>query len=223
MNIKIRLITLLLSALSTTPALASETDNFADKGFYLTGQAGAGFVNFGLMDDMMSNMAMRDNTGFTGRVGAGYQINRYLALEGGVALYPSAVRNFDSSRGLFSFNGITGNSNITNIYSADLLGFLRIPMGNYFFFGLGGGVSATHFSYSAMNASSAAYTALAWPPGSANFLAPKAELRIGTKINQKITLFLSGSHIFSVHGGNPENRNYQPSLSMISLGITYSV
>lgn len=67
------------------------------------------------------------------------------------------------------------------------------------------------------------YTVLEWDAGSAYFLAPKTELRIGGKINHETAIFLSASYIFSVNGTNPEKRNYQPGLGMLSLGVEYNL
>jgi hypothetical protein len=215
-----------LLMLQTVNVLADvNSNNFNDKGFYLTGQAGQGVVNLGFMDNLFGPISMEKNKGFAGRLGAGYQVNRYFGLESGLTLYPSAVRNYNSERQLFGYVQYDGDSKISNIYSADLMGLIRIPVGNHFFISAGVGVAAMHFSYSAMNVrnQSNTHTVLQWDAAAANFVAPKAEVRIGTKVNQEVSVYLSGSHIFSNNGHNAEERNYQPSLDMLSIGFSYDL
>ena len=217
---------IILSALVSTHVFAVETDNFADNGFYVVGQVGSGKVDKGFLDDFMGSTKLTNNSGFAGRLGVGYQLNRYFALEGGLAAYPSAVRDYDNARGLNLWGVGTkrvGSSDINGIYSIDMMGMARLPIGNYFFVGAGAGLAVMQFNYSAMHVTNADSTSPNWEAGSANFIAPKAELRLGSKVNQQTTVYLSTSYIFSVNGTNPNVRNYQPGLSMIAVGVNYSL
>lgn len=218
------LILISLLTMNGSSVYAAGEDTFADRGLYLTGQAGFGAVNSGFLDGMFGSMELSENLGFSGRIGLGYQLNRYFSVESGIGHYPSAVRSYDSAIGLFGFKGLTGTSDINNVFSADLMGALRIPMGKHIFIGAGAGVAVTHFSYSAINVTNSAGTVsvLAWSPGSAVFFAPKAELRVGAKLNKKVSVYVSGSSIFSVNGNDLEVRNYQPSITMIAMGVNYS-
>lgn len=222
MKKQLMILLLVATMFSTATALAAaKSDNFSDDGVYVVAQAGAGSVSLGFFDDFLRGIDMKNNTGFAGRIGIGYQFNRYFAMEGGFSAYPSAIRNYSSNRALLG-GDIQGNSKISNIYSADLMGALRVPIGNYFFITGEAGAAVVHFSYAAMDASDSNFTALAWQPGSAYFVAPKAGLKLGVKINSKTSVFLSTSYIFSANGTNPEKRNYQPGLAMANIGMSYS-
>ncbi|MFO1257832.1 MAG: hypothetical protein U1E78_05420 [Gammaproteobacteria bacterium] len=214
-----RIIISVFMAIATTNVFAYIPDNFTDKGLYWVGQSGIGSIEFGFLDNMLGSMEMQSNTGFAGRIGIGEQAYRHFAIEAGLSTYPTAVRNYNFK--IFNSGQFTGSSKFSDIYSVDLMGMLRAPLGNHFFIGGGAGISVIHFHYSAMKASDGSTTALSWDSGSKHFTAPKAELRIGSKVSQKVSLFLSASHIFSVNEATPAIRDYQPGLNMASIGINY--
>ena len=132
----------------------------------------------------------------------GYQFNRYLSIESGLSRYPSAVRNYDSSRGLLPVAGFVGNSKISDIYSIDLMGAFRMPIGQRFFIGAQLGGAAIHFNYAAMNATNGAASVLSWNPSSAWFIAPKVGLKLGMALNPTTSVFASSSYIYSVNGND---------------------
>jgi hypothetical protein len=209
----------LIAAACTTHALASNNDNFSDIGPYVVGQAGVGSVYTGFFDDLFSSIEMQNNTGFAGRLGIGYQMNRYFGVEGGITKYPSAIRNFDSNRGLIPIAGTVSNSKMSQIYTADVMAAVRIPMGNTFYMSLKGGMALMHVKYTSFDP---VITSPSWEPGSAFYFAPKTALELGVKLNPHTSVFLAGSYIYSVNGSNVLERNYQPGLSMYSLGVSYS-
>ncbi len=218
---------ILASALSaaacSTPVLATaNVDNFSNTGPYAVLQMGGGQVNTGFLDNLFGATELQHNHGFAGRLGMGYQFNRYLSIESGLSHYPSAIRNYDSNRGLLPVAGFIGNSKISDIYSIDLMGAFRMPIGQRFFIGAQLGGAAIHFNYAAMNATNGAASVLSWNPSSAWFIAPKVGLKLGMALNPSTSVFASSSYIYSVNGNNPEIRDYQPGLSMYSAGINYS-
>ena len=72
----------------TVSAYAVSKDNFAAKGLYLTGQAGIGKTESGFLDDLVivSTTRIYNNPAFAGRIGLGYQLNRFLAIESGFSV-----------------------------------------------------------------------------------------------------------------------------------------
>lgn len=212
-----------LLAAGVANAEGEKQDNFNDQGFFLSGQVGYGGQSFGFLDDLFGGMQFQSASGFAARVAAGYQLNRYFSLESGVAYYPSATRDYDSTRRLFGFDGITGQSSITNTFALDVLLGLRLPIGNHFYFITKGGGAAVHYSYGEYieNNANMGTSTVIWGPGSAVFFAPKVVFGAGVKINPKTSIVMTVLDIFSVNGHNPENtRDYQTNLAMATVGIT---
>lgn len=200
---------------------AKTTNHFADCGPYLTGQIGSGSVEYGLFDGLFDSMDIKNNSGLAGRVALGSQIFHYFGIELGAAMYPCAERNYNSSRGLFGAGDYTGSSKITDVYSADLIALLRLPILNYLYLSAGGGVAAMHFKYESMHAESEYETILSWASGSGYFFAPKALMRVGVKFNRNFDLFAGVSYIFCVNGNDPSQREYQPGLGLASVGTSF--
>ena len=206
-----------------TSALANEqpVDNFATTGAYVIGQVGVAGINPGFFDDFIGPVDIPSNTGFAARIGTGYQINRYFAIESGITAYPSATRTYDGDSSALGINGVKADSKLQDIYTWDVMARLQLPMGDRFFLGGGVGASLIHISYTAMNARSGNVPVLTWSAGSAMYVAPKVDLRAGVKINPQVSVFVDASHVFAVNNSGIMERNYQPDLDMASVGVSY--
>lgn len=225
-KIRIKTITTLsvfiLSTLISSAAQALCFNHFSDRGLYIIGQIGSGSTDVGFLDDLFSQTEFTHNQGVAARGGVGYQVFRYVGFEGGFTVYPTATRDYNSSRGWFGSGNHSFKSKISNIYSVDVMAMARLPILNYVFVSAGGGFAIMHFKYEAMECLNNNEEKISWESSSSYFSSPKIALRVGVKFNRKIALFLSASHIFSTNGDNNLNaRDYQPGLSLAAVGLTY--
>lgn len=193
---------------------------------YVIIQGGHGKTNLGVLEgfleDAFGYMKITDRDGLAGRMGLGKNLNKYSSIELGLSTYPSSTRAFATVGSIYFDNSLYADSKINRIFASDLM-----FMGNISAFeqrvklSAGIGVSSLKINYDEMKKPADTHIKQQWEAGSASFIAPKVELRIGSRIKPNLDIYTSVSNIFSVQNDTVSSRDWQPNLSSTSVGVLY--
>ena len=199
----------ILIAAVATAAVVFGAQAYAAQGFYVGGQAG---YSQAYLDKTLSqyegvgvNITRSSRSGLAGRVYGGYNLNKFLGVELGVAKYAE-----------YKYNVSTGGSLKGNAYAADLLGVGTLPLGgNFNLFAKGG------MAYVEEKEKAHGTTGVTFGNGKTSdtdhFWRPELVLGASYDLSDSLSLNLSYSRIF----GKEDTSKYLPSLGLWGLGVQY--
>jgi OOP family OmpA-OmpF porin len=186
----------------------------ADKSIYVGGLLGWGDVHQAGFSNLPSNTY--NDTGFAGRVFAGYKFNQYVAIESGFTKFSNmnaSGSGYDSDDNFDTVNGTIKS------YAIDLVAKGILPLQyNFDIFGTFG--IAYINQYANINVTSATANGPAFFSGdeNQNEIAPTFGLGAEYNFNQNISAQIAWSHIQAVNNDDNSFGN----TDLIGLGLTYN-
>jgi OOP family OmpA-OmpF porin len=170
----------------------------ASDGFYLSGQAGIGYIENYSADDFetVTSVDNSNNDDLAGRISAGYQFNQNWAGEAGFT-------DFSSTK-IQNINNIDGLNGHVSQYAIDLLAKGMLPLANGF-----GTYAKAGAAYVNANPSSGLTL-----EGSENRIAPVGAVGVSYDITNSIPVDLSVTRYQELGGSIP-------SATLLALGVAY--
>lgn len=227
------------NAAATAPAVAPTATK--NSGFYVTGAAGyswAGSDNTKTLATLPGSnnpanptiQSDSKNGGFAGRLGVGYNLDKYFGLETGFDLLSPSYRRINSVNVVNGPISISSGMDTvrTSLYAVDLLGKITLPVGRFFAFVDGGGAYVRAETQGATLNYTGQYTGSA-PVSSTvtvwnnkidkGYFRPEAGAGLGYNLTSSVAVSVSYNRIFGT--GDIDNQNYLPSINTAMLGVTY--
>lgn len=196
-------------------SVATTSTTATDSGIYLGVQAGYGDTNWndikGSNDAGFANVSTSvKDTGFAGRLFAGYDFNQYLAVEGGYTYFPNSDITNTFQTSAINFGGIvvpasTETDKYTiKTYGLDLVGRINVPVYQNFGLYAKAGPGYLHTSGFGGNVGN-------------------VDLVYGFGADYKITDHLIADASFTRFNGDHQlnSSSYQPNADLYALGLAY--